>query len=210
MSKKDFIAAAARHLGADAPLGRHARAEIARFLAQAAEDDGHLPEEPEARRCAVRIADALEQDRAEQAAGTAWSRLGELHRRHREGAVAVASDLAAALRAMYPAAYALELAENDDGNVLAARLVSVGGRTVRDFVTDSSALPQLSADLRDRWPEGALEGVGDLNEVVTMLAACGIGFDDLPSEVRGNDACPHSYIPALLLDGQDCEYGCRP
>ncbi|WP_055535871.1 hypothetical protein [Streptomyces graminilatus] len=207
MSKKDFIAAAAGHVGDGAPVGRRARAEIARFLAQAAEDDGHLPEEPEARRCAVRIADALEQDRAEQA-GTAWSRLGELHRRHREGAVAVASDLAEALRAMYPAAYALELAQNDDGSFLAGRLVSVGGRTVRDFVTDSSALPQLSAHLRDRWPEGALEGVGDLNEVVTMLAACGIGFDDLPSELRGDDACPHSYSPALLLDEQDCEYGC--
>lgn len=145
---------------------------------------------------------------AEQEAGTAWSRLGELHRRHREGAVALATALAEALRAMYPAAYALELAQNDDGSFVAARLVSVGGRTVRDFVTDSSALPPLSARLRDRWPEGALEGVGDLNEVVGMLAACGIGFDDLPSEVRGDGACPHSYLPALLLADQDCEYGC--
>ncbi|WNI20036.1 hypothetical protein [Actinacidiphila sp. ITFR-21] len=207
MSTKDFIASAGRAVGADAPVGARARAELARFLALAAEDDGHLPEEPEARRCAVRIADALEQDRAEEEAGTAWSRLNELHRRQRETAVQVASDLAGALRAMYPAAYALVLAEDDGGSFRPARLISAGGRTVRDLVTDTSPLPPMPARLRDRWPAGALEGVNGLVEVVSTLAACGLGFDDLPSEVRGENDCHHSHIPALLLD-EGCEYGC--
>jgi len=62
LSKSDFINAAARKLHRDAPLGVRTRSEIARFMTQAAADDGHIPEEPEARRCAVRIADALEQE----------------------------------------------------------------------------------------------------------------------------------------------------
>ncbi|MFF4531701.1 hypothetical protein ACFY1P_20815 [Streptomyces sp. NPDC001407] len=62
MPTSDFIASAAQRLRDGAPISAHVRSEIARFMEQAAADDGHMPEEPEARRCAVRIAAALETD----------------------------------------------------------------------------------------------------------------------------------------------------
>ncbi|RLU82551.1 hypothetical protein CTZ27_29955 [Streptomyces griseocarneus] len=67
MSTWDFITAAAERLRDGAHIGTRVRGEVARFMDIAAMDDGHMPEEPEARRCAVRIADALEKDEAKTA-----------------------------------------------------------------------------------------------------------------------------------------------
>ncbi|MFD7919720.1 hypothetical protein ACFV3R_10885 [Streptomyces sp. NPDC059740] len=209
MSKSDFINAAAERVRDDAPLGSRTRGEIARFMAHAADDDGHIPEEPEARRAAVRIAEALEQDRdqAQKAGRTAWSRLNDLHRQQRDAAALVAKDLVEALQALYPAALALVLAEKH-GAFVSARLVGARGCTVREFGLDTAPLPQLPARLRERWPEGALARVKELDDVIATLWACGIGFDDLPADLRGGADDTH-YVPALLLTAdQGCECGC--
>jgi hypothetical protein len=206
MSTSDFISGAARQVRDGAPIGARARGEIARYLTHAAADDGHLPEEPEARRSAVRIADALEQDRAEESGRTAWARLNEVREQQHEQVLRVTGDLAEALRAMYPSAYALVVSERE-GRFMSTRLVSAGGRSVRELAADTDTLPELPARLRERWPRGALARVRDLDEVLALLAACGLVFDDLPPEIRGEDDCPHSHIPVLLLE-HGCEYGC--
>ncbi|MEU5958244.1 hypothetical protein [Streptomyces sp. NPDC047525] len=206
MSKSDFIREAARQLQNGIPLGTRTRGEVVRLLGLVADDDGHIPEEPEARRCAVRIAEALGHDQAQEAGPTAWSRLTDLHRQQREAAVRVAGDLIEALRAMYPAARALIVAERN-GEFVSARLVGAD-RTVSELGPAAKALPPMPTHLHGRWPDGALARVKDLDDVIATLWACGLGFDDLPSDLRGR-ADSSQYIPALLLcEDRGCEYGC--
>ncbi|GAA1193451.1 hypothetical protein [Streptomyces rhizosphaericus] len=113
----------------------------------------------------------------------------------------MAKDLVEALQALYPAALALVLAEK-----VSARLVGARDSTVSEFGLDTVPLPRLPAHLRERWPEGALARV--LDDVIATLWACGIGFDDLPADLRGGADDMH-YVPALLLTAdQGCECGC--
>lgn len=204
MSTSEFISTAAHRLGDGALLGVRARAEVVRFLACAAADDGHIPEEPEARRCAVRIAGAMEQDRAE-AARTGLARLSEVSDQQRKEVLRVTGDLVDVLCAMFPSAHALVIGEKK-GRLMSARLISAAGRSVRELGSDADVLPPLPAHLRSRWPEGALARVKDLDDVVALLAASGLVFDDLPSGMRGEDDCSHSHIPVLFLK-HGCEYG---
>ncbi|WP_328373588.1 hypothetical protein OG800_50575 (plasmid) [Streptomyces sp. NBC_00445] len=210
MSKSDFIASAADRLNAGASIGPRVREQVIRFLKTAAADDGHIPEEPEARRCAVRIANALEEDaHARDADTTPLSQVIELRQRlqGKEG-VRLAKALCAALRSMYPEASALELYEIGGGDYAVRRLVAADGRLVRDLNIwyPNEPLPALPHHLRAQWPEDGLTSVGRLAEAIETLQLAGYEFDNLPGPAR-RTGHGDSFIPALLLDQPSTESG---
>ncbi|MFI5987731.1 hypothetical protein ACIBEA_43615 [Streptomyces sp. NPDC051555] len=207
MSKDEIIASVTERLR-ETPTGDLFRCSTAWFMAPVAEDD--LPAKPEARYDSALTPEGHEGHRSGETDPAAWARLNELRDRLKAEAHIVTRNLVETLRAWYPSADALEMYENEDGWLLTVRLVSADGRTVRDLRNDvglPTDLPELPEPVRALWPKRMLQEVEDLDELLTVLAKAGVGFDDLPDELRDNNDCPDLYIPALLL-GTACELGC--